>query len=139
MLRRTIELLLPTLFPSWRFFQTVGPSPRIEYSVTHKGQSSAWRESHPLPDHVSLARMARRMVWNPARNKQLYMVSLAERLVSGIHAHSEAELNRLIAEAITEDKGEMRLRLLFLTPEGEEITGTVVYESQPVLLKAFAA
>ena len=76
--------------------------------------------------------MARRMFWNPARNTQLYMVSLSERLVSGLVDHSEAELNRLIAEKIKEDIGQMQFRLMFKHPEGDSIVGTVVYESHPV-------
>ncbi len=132
MLRKTLSLLLPTIFPSWRFFKTVGPSPRIEYRLIGKGQKGDWHESHPLPEHVSFLRMLRRMVWNPARNTQLYMVSLAERLVSGIHEHSEAELNRLIWERIGKQAAKMQFRLVFLVPEDGAITATVVYESTPV-------
>jgi len=132
MLRRTIELLLPALFPSWRFFKQVGPSPRVEYRVTHEGQAGQWRESHPIPEHVGLARMARRMLWNPARNTQLYMVSLSERLVSGLVDHSEAELNRLILEEIPEREGHMQFRLMFMHPEGASVVGTVVYESAAI-------
>mgnify|MGYP000332850610 CR=1 FL=1 len=139
MLRRTIDLLLPALFPSWRFFKQVGPSPRVEYRVHLDGQGSEWRESHPIPEHVGLGRMARRMLWNPARNTQLYMVSLSERLVSGLVEHSAAELNRLIAEKIGEQEGELQFRLMFMAPEGDQIVGTVVYESEPVALQELRA
>lgn len=135
MLRKTIDLLLPALFPSWRFFKQVGPSPRIEYRVLTDGQGAAWRESHPIPAYVSLAHMARRMLWNPARNTQLYMVSLAERLVAGRVDHSVVELNRLIAEEIEEVQGDLQFRLLFLEPDGAAIKGTVLYESTPVDLR----
>lgn len=134
MLRKTLSLLLPTLFPSWRFFQTVGPSPRIEYRIVQNGQASDWAQSHPLPEHVSALQMLGRMLWNPARNTQLYMVSLAERLVSGIHDHSEAELNRLIQEQVLATQGQLQFRLMFLTPEGDQITAAVVYESTPIEL-----
>ena len=139
MLRRTIYLLLPALFPSWRFFKQVGPSPRVEYRVLLDGQGSEWRESHPIPEHVGLGRMARRMIWNPARNTQLYMVSLSERLVSGLVEHSAAELNRLIAEKIGEQEGELQFRLMFMAPEDDQIVGTVVYESEPVALQELRA
>lgn len=139
MLRRTIDLLLPALFPSWRFFKQVGPSPRVEYRILENGQGGAWRESHPIPEHVGLGRMARRMVWNPARNTQLYMVSLSERLVSGLVDHSEAELNRLIAEKISDEAGDLQFRLMFMHPEDDGIVGTVVYESQPVDLAGLRA
>lgn len=139
MLRRTIDLLLPVLFPSWRFFKQVGPSPRVEYRVLSDARESEWRESHPIPEHIGFGRMARRMVWNPSRNTQLYMVSLSERLVSGLVEHSESELNQLIAEKIAEDAGDLQFRLMFMTPEGDQIVGTVVYESQPVALTELRA
>ncbi len=135
MLRRTIELLLPALFPSWRFFKQVGPSPRVQYRVLVAGHVGEWQESHPIPESVSLGRMARRMLWNPQRNTQLYMVSLSERLVSGLVTHSEAELNRLIAQQLDGQAGDLQFRLMFLTPEGDKITGTVIYESTPVSLQ----
>lgn len=135
MLRRTIDLLLPALFPSWRFFKQVGPSPRVEYRVLTGGCESEWRESHPIPENVGLKRMLRRMFWNPARSTQLYMVSLSERLVSGLVEHSAAELNRLIAEKIGEQDGELQFRLMFMAPEGDQIVGTLVYESEPVALQ----
>jgi len=139
MITRTFALLLPALFPSWRFFKQVGPSPRVEYRILNEGQGSEWRESHLIQEHVGLWRMARRMVWNPTRNTQLYMVALAERLVSGLVEHSEAELNRLIAEKIGEVAGELQFRLMFMTPEGDQIVGTVAYESQPVALTGLRA
>ncbi len=134
MLRKTIDLLLPALFPSWRFFKEVGPSPRVEYRVVLKGQRTAWRESHPVPERVGLGSVIARMVWNPARNTQLYMVSLSERLVSGRVEHSASELNHLIAAKIEESQGDLQFRLMFMDDEGGAITGTVVYESEPVPL-----
>ena len=131
MLRRTIDLLLPALFPSWRFFQQVGPSPRVEFRVLLDGQKTDWAESHPISDHVGLSQMLRGMFWNPERNTQLYMVALAERLVSGLVDHSKAELNRLIAERLGAREGQLQFRLIFMTSGEAGITGTVVYESAP--------
>ena len=30
---QTVKLLLPALIPSWRFFSTIAPSPRIEFAL----------------------------------------------------------------------------------------------------------
>lgn len=134
MLLKTVSLLLPVLFPSWRFFKTVGPSPRVEYRLIVQGKAGAWQESHPIPERVSLGQMARRMVWNPERNTQLYMVSLSERVVSGVVDHSVDELNRMIAERLVGQAGDLQFRLMFLVPEGDQIVGEVLYESTPVSL-----
>ncbi|GAA6208790.1 hypothetical protein NBRC116601_20830 [Cognatishimia sp. WU-CL00825] len=134
MIRKTIDLLLPALFPSWRFFKTVGPSPRIEYRVIKGGVETNWQASHPIPTTISPTQMVKRLFWNPQRNTQLYMVALAERLVSGVKDHSEQELTRLVAEPLQPLQGMLQFRLLFLVPEGDKIAGHVLFESTPVAL-----
>lgn len=138
MLLKTVSLLLPVLFPSWRFFKTVGPSPRVEYRLMSGCQTTDWQESRPLPAQVSFPQMLLRMFWNPERNTQLYMVSLSERLVSGVTEHSVDELNRLIAERLADHSGDLQFRLMFLLAEGEQIVGEVLYESTPVPLAEVA-
>lgn len=125
---KTIALLLPVLLPSWRFFKTVAASPRVEVRV---GQG-AWREARPIPAHVSVVRMARRLVWNPRRNEQLYMVSLSERLAEHNGDHARSELRRLVRAGLQEQEGEFEFRLVFLQREGDQIVKFVDYES-PVL------
>jgi hypothetical protein len=46
---QTLKLLLPALIPSWRFFDTIAPSPRIEFTLLKTAQdaSGAWREFRP--------------------------------------------------------------------------------------------
>ena len=124
MIARTFSLLLPVLFPSWRFFMTVGPSPRIEY----REKGGTWRESHPKPAHVSPARMLARMFGNHARNTQLYMVALAERLVAAPSDHSKEALMRLVAERHGE-AGRLQFRLVFVVREGSELVSEVIYTS----------
>ncbi|MCT4559520.1 MAG: hypothetical protein N4A61_15850 [Pelagimonas sp.] len=125
---------MPALIPSWRFFQTVAASPRVEYRVINGSGEGVWRESHPLPDRVGLGRMLRRMLWNPHRNAQLYMVSLSERLAEDGRQHAQHELNRMIAEAIPENDGDLQFRLVFLQPHEGQIVSFVEYESDPVSL-----
>lgn len=75
-----LQLYLPVLFPSWRFFGEIGASPRIYYRT---GQGP-WLSAIDRPQTVSAWQMIARLFWNPDWNEMLYLVSLAERfLVSG--------------------------------------------------------
>ena len=125
MIARTFSLLMPVLFPSWRFFMTVGPCPRVEY----RQMGGAWRESHPKPAHLWVGQMAMRMFSNHARNPQLYAVALAERLVAAPSDHSRDELMRLGAEAHG-SAGQLQFRLVFVMREGEELISEVIYTSE---------
>lgn len=127
MIAKTISLLLPALLPSWRFFKTVAASPRVELRV----DAGDWQEARPIPERVGLARMARRLVWNPRRNEQLYMVSLSERLAEDGRDHARAELERLARRGLTEGE-RFQFRLVFLQREGAQIVKFIDYES-PVL------
>jgi hypothetical protein len=125
-LRKTLSLLLPALIPSWRFFKTVAPSPRVEYRL--KGTED-WRESHPLPERLRGVDYLRRLLFSPDRNTPLYMVSLSERLVETESAHAKAELHRLIRATLPDEAGALEFRLLFVSREGGELVTYVEYES----------
>lgn len=131
MIRKTFDLLMPVLIPSWRFFMTVGPSPRVEVSI----DGAAWRESHPVPAHVPVQQMISRLFHNPERNTQLYLVALAERLVAvpngPMGAHSQAELKRLIAERHGAEGDALQFRLVFVVRDGAELISETVLESEP--------
>jgi len=83
----SLKLLLPALTPSWRFFDSVGPSPRIEY-CTPEG----WREFRPRPEVVTWRQMLARLFWNPERNESLFLTSCAERLLESPNPHSVGEI-----------------------------------------------
>ena len=89
-----IKFLLPALTPSWRFFDSVGPSPRIEYSTP-----DGWREFRPLPALVTWRQMGRRLFWNPDRNESLFLTSCAERLLESPNLHSIREIEARLADA----------------------------------------
>lgn len=70
--------------PSWRFFDAIGPSPRVDYAwVAEDGEAETWHEFRPRPARVSVARMFLRLLWNPSQNENLYIVRCAERVVEG--------------------------------------------------------
>ena len=134
---RLISLLLPALIPSWRFFKTVAPSPRVEYRLLRHGVASAWQEDRPRPAHLSIFTMLRRMLWNPEWNEQLFMVSCAERLVEEdsphCSAHSEQEINRSIARLLPmAGETDLQFRLVFWRRDGAQLVKEVGFESTPV-------
>jgi hypothetical protein len=99
-----IRLLLPALTPSWRFFDSVGPSPRIEIAVLQTpGDAPDWREFRPRPAVVSVPHMLRRLFWNPDRNESLFVTSCAERLLQAPAQHSLDEIETRIATNLPDD------------------------------------
>ena len=129
MLAQTARLLLPALFPSWRFFKEVGPSPRLELNMPGTG----WEPAFCLPARVALGGMLRRLVRNGEWNEYLYIMSLAERL----DETGEADLDALLTERLelrfgTQLKRGWQFRIVFV--EGE--ARVVSYESAPVLRAA---
>lgn len=117
---RLITLLLPVLIPSWRFFKTIAPSPRIETRV----QSDAWIEDRPLPANVGVGLMLWRLVWNPDWNQRLYLLSCAERLVSTDDPQAAREIWRCLPPETAQ------FRLVFHAREGPDIVTAVLYESE---------
>jgi hypothetical protein len=97
-----LRLLLPAIVPSWRFFDAVTASPRVDYVVLEPFEPGpdegdpTWREFRPRPEVVTPATMLRRLLWNPQWNESLFLVSLAERLIHAATAqtalHSQREL-----------------------------------------------
>jgi hypothetical protein len=113
----TLKFLLPALVPSWRFFDGVAPSPRVEYALG-SGDDAAWQEFWPRPAYVSFGQMMRRMLWNPHWNDNLFVVSCAERLVEDPTAHSRDEVYRRICddlEARQVPAEGFRFRLVFVS------------------------
>lgn len=98
----TFKLLLPALVPSWRFFDFIAPSPRIEFALFNDqdAQIGEWQAYRPRPPHVPFSQMLRRMFWNPWWNETLYITSCADRLVG---APEDTHLQREILQRIVHD------------------------------------
>jgi hypothetical protein len=131
-----LSLFLPTVIPSWRFFKTVAPSPRIEYRLIEGECFGDWQEDRPRPAHLGLGQILRRMLWNPAWNEQLYLVSCAERLIEAPSQHSVDEINLRVARQLPPGPQTLQFRLVFLSREGMRMVKLVEYESRPVSLSA---
>jgi len=130
---QTLKLLLPALIPSWRFFDAITPSPRLEFVLLKSSQDAAidWREFRPRPTQLSLKHVLRYLFWNPQWNESLFLVSCAERLVNEPTEHSHAEiLKRLRREiAHTSSAPCLQFRLVFVSRDGTEIKKDVWYIS----------
>lgn len=116
---RLLGLLLPALFPSWRFFREVGPSPRVEVQV----DGGPWSEVMPVPARMPIAVTLRRLVWSPAENERLFLVSLADRILTEPRDCDVDELIRQIARFMPR-ASRFRFRLCLVSGEGTCVAGT---------------
>ena len=134
---RPLALLLPALIPSWRFFDVIAPSPRIEYALSPGPDvGGVWREVRPRPNRVSPATMAWRLLWNPRWNETLFLVSCAERLADEPTAHGEDEIYRRIAADLwraddADGEGWLAFRLVFVSRDGDALVREVLFEPAP--------
>ena len=101
---RTLKLLLPALIPSWRFFDVIAASPRVEYALLGSSGDVArdWLEFRPRPDRIPFPVMLGRLFWNARWNESLFVISCAERLLAEPTAHSQDEIFRRIAADLAE-------------------------------------
>lgn len=146
---RTLKLLLPALLPSWRFFDTIAASPRIQYALlnTENEVPSDWHEFRPRPAQLSFMQMLRRMFWNPRWNESLFMVSCAERLMQNPTRHSEDEiLNRITNELMSNSSTthatpatpatQIQFRLIYVHRQGSQLQQLVTFYSRIQTLPA---
>lgn len=134
-----LRLLLPAIMPSWRFFDAVSASPRLDYALLTA--PDAWREFRPRPAMLGVATMLRRLLWNAPWNESLFLVSLAERLMSTsataeTAAHSQRELLMRVARHLDRHglcgrEDQLQIRLRFVRRVGEEVESEIVYLSSP--------
>lgn len=140
---RVLILLLPCLIPSWRFFKSVEPSPRVQWRGVSPpgGPEDDWQDYRPAPQTVSVTGMLRRLIWNPDRNRDLWVVSLSERLILDPSAHSHDEICRRVAAEATAHLApgqfsDLQFRLLFISREDGRIESQISYVSNPFPLAA---
>ena len=128
---RVILLLLPALIPSWRFFREIAPSPRIDYRL----DGGDWHRLCPRPPRLSPHQVLTRLVWNPQRNEELYLVTLSERLAEAPGRHSIDEINRRAARLVAAPAGSrLQFRLIFMERDGDAVVACELYRSEPLLV-----
>lgn len=139
-----LKLLLPILFPSWRFFSSIGPSPRIHYAFLQNetDEPVAWQEFRPRPERVSIKEGFCQLLHNPRWNETLYINTCAERLFEGYSEMREQEIMKRILAAVDTDKIIIKscgkylvYKISAVIREGQLITQPVTFIAKPVLLK----
>lgn len=127
----TLRLILPALIPSWRFFETVAPSPRVEMRVIENGAAGPWREAMPRPVRLGFGKILGRMLWNPGWNEALFLTTAAERFIATDDVFFEQEIFRRIAARVGPRGDTMvQFRLVFVTlDEAGHIARHVLYKS----------
>lgn len=129
---QTISLLLPVMIPSWRFFDVIAPSPRIEIRFLQNIDDEAqnWHEFCPRPAHVPISAMLKRIFWNPHWNESLFFVSCAERLMQNpAEKDCAAIAQRIRGHVGTHGFSGLQFRLLFISRAGDTLHRHVTFVS----------
>ena len=139
---RALQLFLPVLFPSWRFFPEVGPSPRIEYALLSGPDDAAptWMAFAPPPAALSFAQSLKSLFWNPARNASLFLVTCSEQFIGNDAQPALEHLTDYVRDGAlrqnpTTTHEYFQFRLIAVFREEDEITRTEVYRSSVLPLK----
>ena len=139
-----IKLILPILFPSWRFFSSIGPSPRIEvgFVADKNSEPQEWLPFRPLPKKINFALGLQQFFHNPLWNERLYINTCAEYLFEGYSEYREQEIGkRLVAatlskEMVVDDKFHyLVFRIRAIESEVEQVRDDVAFVSKPLSLK----
>ncbi|MGC1503701.1 MAG: hypothetical protein WA782_06120 [Sulfitobacter sp.] len=136
---KTVSLILPVLIPSWRFFKSVEPSPRVQWALLEAGSTGepAWQDFQPRPTVVPVSQMIRRLFWNPAWNDALFVVSCAERIALEPTDHSISEIQRRILRDIRRinpnaQDALVQFRLVFVHENAAGMVRDEVFRSDPI-------
>ena len=134
-----LRLLLPALIPSWRFFDRVGPSLRLDFAwvANEEGVAADWIAFHPEVASVPLHRVIPRLWWDPRGNESRYLMSCCERLLETGSAHAEREIRTAIAGSGSASSGGLPpgrdwlvFRVRRLERDGEELVESIAFQSK---------
>jgi len=135
-MRKTLLLALPVLFPSWRFFKSIEPSPRVEWRTISAGdpRAAVWHAFRPRPARLGVLPLVLSLFWNPRRNQDLFFVSCAERIQQNPDENSVAVIKRGIqletkGRRLDSPSEQLMFRLVFVRREGTELVREVVFQS----------
>jgi hypothetical protein len=135
---QNIKILSPALFPSWRFFDTVVPAPRIEYRILQSPQKkpSRWEKLYPKPFQVSLLQKIISIFWNPRWNEYLFLINCVESFIKKPTKKNEVEVVKLIKAELARksikfnDISHFKFRLLLLFREDTKLKEHIHFESR---------
>lgn len=140
---KTLSLILPILIPSWRFFKTIEPSPRVQWALLQENGSAPqeWKDFRPLPLVMTPLNMIFRLFWNPDRNDELFVVSCAERIREQPTSHSIDEIKRRLQSDVESigieiDEQLLQFRLIFVHRDKTQLVQEIVFVSDVFPAKA---
>ena len=162
---RVLRMVIPVLVPSWRFFDSIGPSPRLEYQWqapdAPEDPAQAWTPWVLTPARVGVGTMFARLLFNAARNETLYLLACCERLVDDASHHAEQEIAARLAAHLGEERlaahlgeerlaahlknerlaapGLVRFRIVEVYPEAGQLQRQVAFVSAPFAVAAAAS
>jgi hypothetical protein len=130
-----LRLILPLLFPSWRFFNSIGPSPRIMLRINQ----GDWQEFCPTPVNIGLWAHLCSVFYNPTGNKTLFVHSCAVRLFDELDSSAVENIELALAQAILalqlplcDDTAVLSWRVELLEwDSASKITASIVYTAKP--------
>jgi hypothetical protein len=138
---KTLSLILPVVIPSWRFFKTVEPSPRVQWALFSADNMviNDWQEFRPRPQNITPFQMLKRLFWNPEWNETLFVLSCAERIAETPSAHSIHEIRKRILSHIkklpTQNVAQtMQFRLIFIYEDEAGQSQDILFQSQKTSL-----
>jgi hypothetical protein len=139
-----IKLFLPILFPSWRFFSSIGPSPRIHYTFleSESDDPDCWQEFRPKPERIPFKKSLFNLFHSPQWNEILYINTCAERLFEGYSEMREQEIMQRILAAVNLNEIQLKpeakylvYRISAIIREGGSVTQQVAFIAKPVQIK----
>ncbi|HCM82991.1 MAG TPA: hypothetical protein DIS76_00310 [Rhodospirillaceae bacterium] len=133
----SLQLLLPALIPSWRFFDVISPSPRIEFILLKSVQDAGdqWHQLRPNPARLSFTTMLHRLLWNPDWNESLFLVSCAERMIENPTKDTEQEILDRIKFDLKKNGSQVRkinylqFRLVFISRDRDGLRKEILFTS----------
>ena len=136
-----MSLVLPVLIPSWRFFKTIEPLPRVQWVLFSDDNTiiNNWHEFRPRPQRVTPFQMLNRLFWNPEWNEALFVLSCAERIEENPTQHSIHEINKRILSDISQmpphqTAQSMQFRLVFIHENETGQSQDILFISQKIPL-----
>lgn len=138
-----LNILLPILFPSWRFFSSIGPSPRIElgFVADKNAVPQDWLPFRPLPKNIHFPHGLQRLFHSPLWNERLYINTCAEHLFEGYSELCEREIGQRLVTAVVNKEivadGEFHylvFRIRALELAAGQLRDEVVFISKPFAL-----
>lgn len=138
------KLLLPILFPSWRFFRSIDPSPRIEYGYCESFNESPerWYPLSRIPDHFNFTSSILHLFFNPDWNQQLFMNTCAEHVFEAPNQRWENFIKKrilndkkIVRKSLILEKNIIQFRIKAIINNESQITSQIIFISNPFAMK----